>query len=151
MDSITFRKTRPEDIEPSFSIRATTRQNPVSREQLREWGITSEFATERYSQGRYIGWVAEDQAKLIGFATGDLPSGEILVLALLPEYEGRGIGNYLLARLIESMRERGCEKLWLSATRNPDIRAYGFYRANGWAPTGTVLENGDEIMVFQGP
>jgi hypothetical protein len=37
---------------------------------------------------------------------------------------------------------------WLGASRNPATRAYGFYRALGWRPTGETDRHGDEVLVL---
>jgi ribosomal protein S18 acetylase RimI-like enzyme len=129
-------------------VRASTRQNPISIPQLVAWGFTPESVWSRYSKGEIRGWVCEDKGEVVGFSSGDLTTGEVLVLAVLPRYEGFKIGKRLLSHLIRSMQENGCSSLWLSASPNPEIRAHGFYRANGWKPNGQVLENGDEILVY---
>jgi ribosomal protein S18 acetylase RimI-like enzyme len=69
-------------------------------------------------------------------------------LAVLPDFEGRGIGIGLLDLVVGALRARGVGRIWLSASADPRIRAHGFYRANGWEPTGEILENGDQILVL---
>lgn len=149
MEELIFRETQEKDIEPTFLIRASTRQNPISIPQLNAWGITPESVWTGYSKGEIRGWVCEDHGKVVGFGSGNLTTGEVLVLAVLPAYEGRGIGKRLLSHLIHTMHENGCASLWLSASPNPEIRAHGFYRVNGWKPNGQVLENGDEILTYE--
>jgi ribosomal protein S18 acetylase RimI-like enzyme len=151
VESLIFRETLQKDIEPTFLVRASTRQNPISIRQLAKWGVTPESVWNRYSAGEICGWVCEDQGNIVGFASGDPATGEVLVLAVLPRYEGCGIGKRLLSHLIHSLHEHGCSSLWLSASPNPEIRAHGFYRANGWTPNGRVLENGDEILDYKRP
>jgi ribosomal protein S18 acetylase RimI-like enzyme len=151
VENLIFRETLQKDIEPTFLVRASTRQNPISISQLREWGFTPESAWDKYSKGEICGWVCEDKGNIVGFSSGDPATGEVIVLAVLPRYEGCGIGKRLLSHLIHSLRKRGCSSLWLSASPNPEIRAHGFYRANGWMPDGRVLENGDEILVYKRP
>ncbi len=46
------------------------------------------------------------------------------------------------------MNKKGRSSLWLAASPNPEIRAHGFYRENGWIPNGKVLDNGDEIQAY---
>ena len=71
------------------------------------------------------------------------------MLAVLPEYEGRGIGAGLLARAVDWLRERGWRRLWLATNPDPNGRAHGFYRAQGWRPTGErQARAGDEILVL---
>lgn len=146
MNRFVFRETGQSDIEQTFSVRASTRQNPIPISQLMAWGFTPASVWEKYSKGEYLGWVCEDKGKVVGFISGDVTTGEILVLAVLPEYEGMKIGKSLLALLGGSMHKKGRASLWLSASSDPKIRAHGFYRSNGWTPNGKTLENGDEIL-----
>lgn len=141
-----FRRTRPGDIEETYAVRAATRQNPISKATLAAAGFGPEAVSERYANGAYVGWVCEAEGRIAGFATGDAGTGEIVVIAVLPEYEGKGIGKALLSRLIEDLIGRGCARLWLEASPDPRVRAHGFYRANGWVPTGRISAGGDEIL-----
>ena len=86
---------------------------------------------------------------VIGFCSGDSETGEVLVLAVLPEYEAKGIGKRLLSHVIECLQSAGCSRLWLAATPDPHIRAHGFYRALGWRPSGEQLENEDDILEYK--
>jgi ribosomal protein S18 acetylase RimI-like enzyme len=143
---LVFRETQPSDIESLFSIRARTRENALSQGQLALLGITPESAAAGISSGRVKGWVCADAANLVGFCSVDSQTGEVLVLAVLPEYEGRGIGKRLLSYAVEFLRLLGFGEAWLAATSNATIRAHGFYRALGWRPTGAKHESGDEIL-----
>ena len=141
-----FRPTKISDIEETYSVRASTRQNPMSKEELNAAGFSPEVVSEKYAIGEYAGWVCENENQIIGFGTGNTKTGEIIVLAVLPEYEGKNIGKTILSHLIETLLEKGCTRLWLEASSNPIIRAHGFYRANGWIPIGQKTANGDEIL-----
>jgi len=145
-----IRKFQESDLEATYQVRASTRQNPLSKEQLCEWGFTPESVLKGYKEGGTVGWVCEDNSKIVGFCSGNVITGEVIVIALLPEYEARGLGKQLLTELICTMKENGVKKIWLSASPDPQIRAHGFYRANGWKPTGGFVENGDEILVYCG-
>lgn len=72
------------------------------------------------------------------------------MLAVLPEHEGRGVGRRLLGEVVGEMRTRGHRRVWLAASPDPAIRAHGFYRAQGWRPTGQVDAIGDEILELHG-
>jgi ribosomal protein S18 acetylase RimI-like enzyme len=144
----TFRRTAPGDIEATYAVRAATRQNPISKASLIEMGFTPESVRAAYLAGAYVGRVCDADGEVVGFCTGDAGSGEILSLAVLPDYEGRKIGISLLDLVIGDLRARGVSRIWLSASPDPRIRAHGFYRANGWAPTGETLDNGDQILVY---
>lgn len=84
----------------------------------------------------------------MGFCMGDSHSGEVLVLAVLPEAKGRGIGGTLLSLVIEWVRSFNPTRVWLGAPRDPALRAHGFYRALGWRPVGETDANGNEILVL---
>ncbi|HEU0299341.1 MAG TPA: GNAT family N-acetyltransferase, partial [Longimicrobium sp.] len=106
MAELPIRETREEDIDRLFDIRARTRENPVSREQLAAAGITpASFAAELRS-GNMKGWVCLDGSSPVGFCSADAAGGEVLVLAVLPEYEGRGVGKRLLAEAVSWLRSR---------------------------------------------
>lgn len=145
---LTVRETWPDDIDGMFSVRSRTRQNPASKELLAELGITPESTAADMESGRLRGWGCFHGDVLVGFCNGDGATGEVLVLAVLPEYEGKGIGFRLLAWVVEWLRSLGFEQPWLAASPDPGIRAHGFYRALGWKPTGQTHENGDEILEF---
>ena len=81
---------------------------------------------------------------------GESDRGEVLVLAVLPEYERQGIGKSLLSLVVDWLRSFNPTRVWLGASPNPETRAYGFYRALGWRPIGETDTNGDEILVLSG-
>jgi ribosomal protein S18 acetylase RimI-like enzyme len=143
-----IRAAQPADLESLFSIRARTRENAISKEQLESIGITVESLAAAMSSGRVMGNVCLYGSNLVGFCLGDVEKGEVLVLAVLPEYERRGIGARLLSGVVERLRAAGCETLWLAASADPRVRAHGFYRFLGWRPNGQ--KNGsDEILVLE--
>ena len=93
-----FRETLPSDIEGLFSVRARTRESAISKEGLASIGITAESIAKQMASGRLKGWVCLHGSTLVGFCNGDGETGEVLVLAMLPDYECRGIGTSLLSR-----------------------------------------------------
>jgi ribosomal protein S18 acetylase RimI-like enzyme len=141
-----FRETRLPDIEALFELRGRTRQNPLSREALAQLGITPGSTAEDLTAGNIGGSVCTHDTRIVGFCTGDMHTGEILVLAVLPNYEGNGIGKRLLSRVVDRLRETGAQRIWLAASADPTVRAHGFYRALGWQPNGQRRPNGDEIL-----
>jgi GNAT superfamily N-acetyltransferase len=145
---LTFRETLPSDVEELFSVRARTRENPISKEQLADLGITPEAIAGHVADGRIKGWVCSHDSDLVGFCNGDGETGEVLVLAVLPEYECKGIGRNLLAHVVEWLRSAGLNTLWLAASPDAGTRAHGFYRLLGWRSNGEIDDNGDEILVL---
>ncbi|SMC23481.1 N-acetylglutamate synthase, GNAT family [Andreprevotia lacus DSM 23236] len=143
-----IRATRSEDFPTLFDLRARTRENAMSVAELAARGITPDSAAEALHTGLVRGWLCEVDGQIVGFASGDRDGGEMLVLAVLPEYEGRGIGRALLAKVTAWPAECGHQRIWLSANPDSAVRAYGFYRHCGWVATGELVD-GEEIMVYQ--
>lgn len=142
-----FRDARLADVEDLFSIRARTRENAITKEQLASIGITAQSLAEGMNSGRVAGRVCSEGSNVVAFCLGDTATGEVLVLAVLPEYERMGIGRRLLSCVVDRLRAAGCQTLWLAASANPHVRAYGFYRSLGWRPNGQ-RHGADEILVL---
>ena len=143
-----LREMVPDDSRRCFHIRARTRENALSEEQLREWyGLTPDSLAASFGD-TLRGWVHEHDGEVVGFAMGDATEGEVTVIALLPEHEGRGVGKALLDRVTGWLLEQDCAIPWLLTTADPALRAYGFYRAQGWRATGEVNEHGEERFEF---
>ena len=106
---------------------------------------------ENLAVGATGGWVCSCDARIVGFCIGRADVGEVLVLAVLPEFEGRGIGKALLSLAVDWLRSVNPERIWLAASPDPGTRAYGFYRSRGWRPVGERDANGDEVLVLPGP
>ncbi|MNJ35287.1 Acetyltransferase (GNAT) family protein [compost metagenome] len=149
MENITYRPATPDDVALCISIRGMTRENAFSEEELRALGITAESWSAAIIEGRSSGVIACVGGSMIGYCFGERDTGEITVLALLPEYEGRGIGKTLLRLSIDELRLVGYERLFLACASDPNVRSYGFYRHLGWMWTGECDEAGDEILEFR--
>jgi ribosomal protein S18 acetylase RimI-like enzyme len=149
MDLI-FRKGLLSDIDRTFAVRGQTRENPLSKDDLARYGITPESIAVGVASKVIEGWVCLDDADVVGFCNGDNTTGEVLVLAVLPAYEGKGIGKRLLANVVQQLRASGFKTPWLAASPDARIRAYGFYRSLGWQPSGRCLKNGDQILELPG-
>ncbi len=137
---------RPGDVAGALAMRGQTRENAVGLDELEaEYGVT-EDTVRRSMAGTVSGWVAEADGAIVGFAMGDAATGEVAVVALLPDWEGQGMGRALLARVMDHLIAAGHGRLWLLANPDPSVRASGFYAHLGWRPTGerrgedTVLE-----------
>jgi ribosomal protein S18 acetylase RimI-like enzyme len=144
-----FRETQLTDLEALFELRGRTRQNPLSREELAQLGITPQSSARDLTAGNICGSVCTHDSRIVGFCTGDMHTGEILVLAVLPDYEGHGVGKQLLLRVVDRLKAAGAERIWLTASADPTVRAHGFYRTLGWRPNGERMANGDEILELQ--
>ena len=83
---------------------------------------------------------------MVGYCFGDARTGEVVVLALLPAFEGCGIGSHLLSLVVADLQALGHTRLYLGCAKDATTRSHGFYRYLGWRPTGDVDANGDEIL-----
>ena len=146
---IELRDVKAQDFKRCIEIRGMTRDNPVPAEILKEFGVTEEAWVPLIRDKSVVGVVAESKDEVVGFCSGDVNTGEVLVLALLPEYEGHGLGKNMLELVSDKLFSFGMDKLWLAASPNPEIRAHGFYRYLGWVPTGVIDTNGDEVLEYK--
>jgi len=145
---VSYRTATPDDTAECIALRGKTRENAFSIEQLEELGITLDSWKVGISDGSLPGYVGVSEGKIIGYCFGDSEAGEIVVLALLPEYESKGVGKVLLDQMIESFRSLGFERLFLGCSSDPKARSYGFYRHLGWRSTGLFDDAGDEILEY---
>ena len=141
-----YRRAVPEDVTECLVVRGRTRQNPASEELLRSIGITSESWAENIRSGALPGHVCIVDEKIVGFCFGMRETGEIQVLAILPDFEDHGIGRELLDRTSKELAKQGHTRLFLGCSPDPVSRSYGFYRHLGWRSTGTFDQYGDEIL-----
>ena len=125
-----LRRIEPEDTAALIELRGRTRENAISEEALRRMGITA-AGVARMLGSTHRGWLVEDQGRVAGFAIGDGSSGELWVIAVAPEFEGRGIGSRLLAQVESWLRTCGWETLWLWTDVDERRRAFAFYLRHG--------------------
>ena len=78
------------------------------------------------------GWLCEVDSKTVGFAMTNGRTGEFWVIAVLPEYEMRGIGSKLPLLAEDWLRSIGWEEIWLWTSLDTNLKAYSFYRNRGW-------------------
>jgi ribosomal protein S18 acetylase RimI-like enzyme len=141
-----IRELTAADLPQVFEVRVSTVENIITSSRLSELGITPESLAAAI-QDSAKGWVCEIEDKIVGFVMGDKSSGELTVLALLPEFEGGGIGKKLLGQVQDWLFAAGYEELWLVTSAEPAFRAYGFYQSQGWQPTGEINSDQDEKFI----
>ena len=125
-----FREITAADVPALFDVRPRTRESALTLEELQRLGINPQSVTE--SLGRSTkGWVCDDAGRIVAFSMADRATGEFLVIAVLPEYEGKGIGGQLMAQAEEWLAASGCKRAWLTTDLDTALRAYGFYRKRG--------------------
>ena len=144
--TIHYRDARPADAAACIDLRGRTRENAFSAARLAALGITIDSWAAGIAAGASIGRIAWEDERMAGYCFADRASGEVLVLALLPDYEDRGIGRQLLQQVVGLSRDAGHRRLFLACSADPRSRSHGFYRHLGWRPTGEVDEAGDEIL-----
>ena len=137
-------------MEAIFELRAATRENAVSRERLAELGITPASVAGALAHEETRGWVGVAGLRVAGFCIAHGQHGEVQVLAVRPEFEGRGVGRALLSHAVEWLRTCAPPRIWLGASGDPRTRSHGFYRWLGWRPTGERDAHGDEVLVLPG-
>jgi ribosomal protein S18 acetylase RimI-like enzyme len=136
------------DLPSVFALRLSTNENAITMEELeQDYGITPESLSEAMKLNMK-GWLSEDSGNVVGIAMGDVSRGEVVVVAVHPEYERRGIGRHLLEHVQSWLFSEGHQEIWLLTNPDPNIRATGFYRRFGWHATGE-LRDGDEILKLQ--
>ena len=106
---------------------------------LKFLGITVAGEAQKL-QTTHRGFVCEDEGVIIGFVVGDGSTGELWVLSLWPEYEGKGIGRQLMILAQDWLFSKGWEKLWLTTGVKPS-RALTLYQRLGWKITQTDSYN----------
>jgi ribosomal protein S18 acetylase RimI-like enzyme len=139
MSAVKFREIDAADVPALFCVRQSTRENAMTLEELQRLGINPQSVTESLGQSTK-GWVCDDSGRVVAFSMADRATGEFLVIAVLPEYEGEGIGGRLMTLAEEWLAASGCKRAWLTTDLDATLRAYGFYRKRGW--TDWKIERG---------
>ncbi|TZG37426.1 GNAT family N-acetyltransferase [Agrobacterium sp. B1(2019)] len=132
------RRARAGDVDIIFDIRTSVRQNHISRERLKELGITEQSVGEALEL-EVCGWVAECDGAAVAFSMIDSETGSVFALFVRPAFEGRGLGGLLL-REAEQALFRSHETIWLETDAEETVRANGFYRKAGWQPVALTAK-----------
>ncbi len=144
--AITIQDARADDADQFVRLRGQTRENAISESRLASLGVTAASWQAEIRSGALIGFTASQPGKLLGYCFGNTRTGEIVVLAILPEAEGQGLGRKLLGEVVAALHARGHRRLFLGASPDPQFRSHGFYRHLGWQPTGARDKFGDEVL-----
>jgi GNAT superfamily N-acetyltransferase len=127
-------------------LRGQTRENAISAERLSAMGITTESWANDVRSGALTGFLCTEHESIVGYCFGDNANGEVVVLALLPAFERRGIGQHLLGLVVKHLNDCGHKRLFLGCTPDLKKRSHGFYRHLGWVSTGAFNHAGDEVL-----
>jgi GNAT superfamily N-acetyltransferase len=128
-----IRPARLEDIAAMHRIRLAVQENRLSPAASIDEPSYVPFIT-----GYGIGWVAESEDAMLGFAILDTDTKNVWALFVDPAAESRGVGRALLDRLVAGAAERGLDRLWLTTAAG--TRAETFYLRAGWVRAGPTVE-----------
>lgn len=126
-----FREITVKDIPAIFEVRVATDENNFTYEELEGHGITPESVEEKL-KSTYKGWLCETDNNVVGFIIADKKTGEIWVIAVLPEYINKRIGTKLLNLSEHWLVSSGKTNFWFTTDPDKKLRAYSFYLKNGW-------------------
>lgn len=86
----------------------------------------------------YEAWVLRDQTGLLGFCLGMIAPDliHILVIAVAPQQQRRGLGQMLLKQMTDTAKQQGQEGLLLEV-RPSNAPALAFYQAQGFVQIGS--------------
>jgi ribosomal protein S18 acetylase RimI-like enzyme len=126
-----FREIASDDVPALFAVRTRTRENAYTLDELHRLGITPASVRDRLATTNK-GWLCADGDRIVAFSMADRSNSELWVIAVLPEYERRGIGGELMRLAEDWLWSCGCEHAWLTTDVDTELRAYGFYRHRGW-------------------
>ena len=139
-----IREINDGDVEELIVLRTKTDENNYSIRELSESGIIKETVIQKIHED-YNGWLCEIEKTIVGFAMGQKTTGEMWVIAVLPNFINMGIGTKLLNKVETWLFEQGNEKIWLTTDIDEKLRAYSFYKKNGWKDD--KIEDGLRFMV----
>jgi ribosomal-protein-alanine N-acetyltransferase len=125
---VTVRRLAPQDVDAVVAIEAEAFSSPWSRETF--LGLIDRPGLELL--------VLDDrEAGVIGYAVlwCILDQGELANMAVKPSFRGRGLGAFLLSRVLETARERGIETVYLEV-RVTNERALRLYSRFGFSEVG---------------
>lgn len=132
--NINIRPAQLSDVEGIFTVRISVAENHLSREEMREMGITETTVSNMIEEDR-CAWVATDDDEVVGFSMILREKGSLYGLFVLPAYEGRGIGRRL-TKIAEQELFKHHEVAWLETDKNS--RAANFYMQLGWGNKTTL-------------
>jgi GNAT superfamily N-acetyltransferase len=126
-----IRPATPDDVELLFDIRTSVLENHQSRAELASIGVTPR-TVEEMLRTTARAWVAEVEGRAMGFSMADGAEGTVFAMFVRPGWEGRGAGRALMREAEAWLFAEGWDEIWLLTSRDPALRANGFYRRLGW-------------------
>jgi diamine N-acetyltransferase len=127
---------------------------PWSVMQYRAPAMTRFFQAFDAGASRYLVAVDGKEAGAVSVRFPFLKGPYLELLALLPDFQGRGLGGDLIAWFEREAVRREARNLWVCAS-SFNARALSFYERHGFRGVATlpglVAEGYDEILLRKGP
>ncbi len=103
--------------------------------------LTAETIAQRLNSMQvFVAATADDQvAGTIACSLSEFGEGHLRGMAVVPEWQGRGIAGKLLEAAEAELLSRGCSRITLDTTE-PLQRAMQFYGNNGYRRSGTITD-----------
>ena len=135
---VVYRRAVPADVAECIDLRGRTRENAISAARLQAMGITLQSWAADVADGTLPGYVCLSGSTLAGYCFGARDTGEIVVLALLPEFESKGIGKTLLNLIVEDFKALGHRAAVSRLLAGPRYQVLRFLPALGMEIDGHV-------------
>jgi ribosomal protein S18 acetylase RimI-like enzyme len=121
--------------------------NPQVTAFVEQWGRTGDHGIIAEAELEPVGaaWfrVFPDDDPEGGFVGGETPE---LLIAIVQEHRGKGVGGLLLSALVDKAREEGKRTIGLNVGRS-NLPAVALFRSHGFE----VLRDRDGILTMQAP
>lgn len=123
---VAIRKFQVKDLKRVYEIEKESFKDPYNPFFLLQlYELFSDTFLVAEVGGRVVGYII---ARRVG------TRGHIIAIAVDPKYRGRGIGTILMQVILEKLKKRGVEIVWLEV-RISNKRAISFYRKLGFEYT----------------
>ena len=134
---IIIRTAQLSDVEYIFDVRTSVNENHLSREEMRQMGMTDSVVAGMITK-QQCAWVAIIDEKVVGFSMILPDKGCLFAAFVMPEYEGRGVGRSLIERAEQELFKNN-DTIWLET--DSKSRAAEFYRRLGWVKKENVSKS----------
>jgi ribosomal protein S18 acetylase RimI-like enzyme len=137
-DFLYYAVFQPPDAEP---LPRDVIQKPEISIYIDGFGNKNDCGVVAIQDGKIIGAAWARIVSAFGYVDDDTPE---LVVSVLPEYRGKGVGTKLIKRLFEVLVEKGYKQISLSVQK--DNPAVHLYQRLGYK---TVQENDDDFIMVR--
>jgi len=133
MDEAFIVPASKDDVTAIVSVLAANRNDPglFQESELEASRNLSDFLVARSASGQILGCAALHR---------DRPAlAEVFGVAVLPEFQGQGIGARLLQECLQNAAASGIEQLWLATIKPEYFSRFGFRPISRWDLPASVL------------